>query len=70
MFIENNFSIAQKGNKVIIKEKNNDGSLEYLELILGDIKYCYFHNGDNSKIIMSLKEYDRVKNQIKNGFWV
>ena len=70
MFIENNFKIVQKDNKIIIEEENNDGSLEYLELILGDIKYCYLHDGDNSKIIISLKEYSRIKTQIENGFWV
>ena len=70
MFIKNNFQITKKNNKIIIKEGNNDGSLEYLEFILGDIKYCYLHDGDNSKIIMSPEEYKRVESQIKNGFWV
>lgn len=68
MFVENDFKIVQKDNKIIIKEGNNDGSLEYLELILGDIKYCYLHDGDNSKIIMSPKEYSRIKTKLKMGF--
>lgn len=65
-----NIKIKEKNDIVIFSEKEYGiGQLEYLELLLSDIDYIYYHYGDDpmTKIVIAACDYNDWLKEILNG---
>lgn len=64
------FNVEIDGENVIFTEKDiGSGVLECLEFVVCYHDYIYYHCGDDSKIVISKKDYtEYVKDCVENGF--